>query len=936
MAINIGPKISVEGEREYRSQMAQIIQMQKTLTSELKATAAGFDKNASAQDKAKASIGVLTKQVENQKRAVALITDQWEKAKNALGENDVNTLKYRDNLNKATAELADMERQLQEAQDAANGLGNTMDTASDAVEDFGNEADSASDDAFSLNSVMEHFSAGALLDALKAAGQAAIDFAKECIESAADVEATNAQFAQTFGDMEKAATDALNKIAKETGISATRMKKSYSAIYAFAKTAGAESEDALDISARAMQVAADSAAYYDRSIEEVTESLQSFLKGNYANDAALGIAATETTRNTKANEMYATSFNKLTEAQKVDVLLAMVEAGNQASGALGQASRESDAWANVTGELSEAWKQFTAVIGGPILSAVTPILQGITGALQDLSGGAKTAAEELADSVEDSVKTIQEAEKSCEQSMRDIDANAFAAERYIDRLAELESQSSMTAGEQQEYAMLLEKIGDLLPGINIDIDEQTGLLKDGAEALAGQVEGWMQTARAEVAYTRYKDVLTATANAQAELYSAEGKLGVLQSDHTVLTDRLAQAKIREKAAEEAYAAAMEGSTSALGFYTEAENEAKNAWDASKVAVQQLENVILANENDQADLTAEINKQNGIIEENAASLQEAEDFLKKYGGTALATADDVDTTSESVAALTEAYNTAKEDARESVDAQIGYFDELAMESDTSAAKIVENWANQKKAFDNYSANLQKAVDMGLDEALVQQLSDGSEQSMIILDAFVNDTEMSVDEINAAFADNTDARDNMTSTMAEVSVALNEELAGMVADAKASGGYIGDGIAEGIRGKIGLVQSAMESLANGSVIRFNETLSINSPSRVMKRQAKWIPKGAALGVTDAAEEFERSMQQLADAGRQAFAEDIDSNLYIQPTVGREVVTSETHNSATYGDLQLIINQQPGEDAEALACRVMDIMQTEVMRKGASLNG
>ena len=434
MAINIGPKISVEGEREYRTQMAQIIQMQKTLTSELKATAAGFDKNASAQDKAKASIGVLTKQVENQKRAVAMITDQWEKAKNALGENDVNTLKYKDNLNKATAELADMERQLREAQDAANGLGDTMDTAGDAVEDFGKEADSASDDAFSLNSVMEHFSAGALLDALKAAGQAAIDFAKECIESAAEVEATNAQFAQTFGDMEKAATDALNKIAKETGISATRMKKSYSAIFAFAKTAGAESEDALDISARAMQVAADSAAYYDRSIEEVTESLQSFLKGNYANDAALGIAATETTRNTKANEMYATSFNKLTEAQKVDVLLAMVEAGNQASGALGQAARESDAWANVTGELSEAWKQFTAVIGGPILSAVTPILQGITGALQELSGGAKTAAEELADSVEESVKKIQDAEKSCEQSMRDIDANAFAAERYIDRL----------------------------------------------------------------------------------------------------------------------------------------------------------------------------------------------------------------------------------------------------------------------------------------------------------------------------------------------------------------------------------------------------------------------------------------------------------------------------------------------------------------------
>lgn len=66
-----------------------------------------------------------------------------------------------------------------------------------------------------------------------------------------------------------------------------------------------------------MRAASDSAAYYDRSIENTTETLQSFLKGNYANDAALGIAATEITRNTVANKKYAKSFQELSEAQKV-------------------------------------------------------------------------------------------------------------------------------------------------------------------------------------------------------------------------------------------------------------------------------------------------------------------------------------------------------------------------------------------------------------------------------------------------------------------------------------------------------------------------------------------------------------------------------------------------------------------------------------------
>ena len=156
------------------------------------------------------------------------------------------------------------------------------------------------------------------------------------------------------------------------------MQGSYTKIYAFAKTTGADSEEALGLAQRALHAAADSAAYYDRSIEDATETLQSFLKGNYANDAALGIAATETTRNTAANEKYAKSFQELSEAQKVDVLLSMVEAGNKASGALGQAARESDSWENATGELKEAQRQLQAVLGKPVLKNTIPIIQKFT------------------------------------------------------------------------------------------------------------------------------------------------------------------------------------------------------------------------------------------------------------------------------------------------------------------------------------------------------------------------------------------------------------------------------------------------------------------------------------------------------------------------------------------------------------------------------
>lgn len=56
------------------------------------------------------------------------------------------------------------------------------------------------------------------------------------------------------------------------------MKGSFTQIAAFAKTTGMEQADALDIADRSMKAVADSAAFYDRSIEDVTNSLQFFLE----------------------------------------------------------------------------------------------------------------------------------------------------------------------------------------------------------------------------------------------------------------------------------------------------------------------------------------------------------------------------------------------------------------------------------------------------------------------------------------------------------------------------------------------------------------------------------------------------------------------------------------------------------------------------------
>ena len=120
-------------------------------------------------------------------------------------------------------------------------------------------------------------------------------------------------------------------------------------------------------------------------MEQATETLQSFLKGNYENDAALGLSATETTRNAAAMELFGQKFNNLTEIQKQETLLKMVEDSQALSGALGQASREADGWENVLGNLKESWRQLKAAFGDPILDVVTPMIQNMTASVQNFT-----------------------------------------------------------------------------------------------------------------------------------------------------------------------------------------------------------------------------------------------------------------------------------------------------------------------------------------------------------------------------------------------------------------------------------------------------------------------------------------------------------------------------------------------------------------------
>lgn len=362
MAADIGPKIGIDGEKEFRDALNSMGQQLKTLGTEMKAVTSAFDVDNNSQKKLASQSDILSRQLEVQQQRITEIQKALDYARANYAENSNEVQRWQQALNNATAD---------------------MNKTKAAIKDLGDESGKSGEKVSTFGEVLKaNLLSTAIVDGVKAIAEAVKNMAGEFIESAADVKAETAAFEQTFGDFAGAATAAIGRVADSSGILQTRLNNLGSKIYAFARSSGGDVEQSMSLMERALQAAADSAAYYDTSVEQATESLQSFLKGNYSNDAALGLSATEATRNAAAMKLFGAAFNNLSEIQKQETLLQMVLDAQELSGAMGQAARESDGWENVMGNLSETWRQFQANVGAPVLENLVPIIQNITTALQ--------------------------------------------------------------------------------------------------------------------------------------------------------------------------------------------------------------------------------------------------------------------------------------------------------------------------------------------------------------------------------------------------------------------------------------------------------------------------------------------------------------------------------------------------------------------------
>lgn len=169
MAVNIGPKIGIDGEAEFRKELNNIVQQSKTLESEMKKVTSAFDANDNSQEKLSAQSEILTKQLELQQKRVEMLEKGVKAATDQFGDADSRTQKWK--------------QALYEAQTQMNNAKKSADNLEDGVDDAGQAMQDAKDDAFSFGDALKaNLTAGAIIDGVKSIADTIGELSEETAE----------------------------------------------------------------------------------------------------------------------------------------------------------------------------------------------------------------------------------------------------------------------------------------------------------------------------------------------------------------------------------------------------------------------------------------------------------------------------------------------------------------------------------------------------------------------------------------------------------------------------------------------------------------------------------------------------------------------------------------------------------------------------------
>lgn len=215
MPVNIGPKIGIDGEKEFRQNLNSISQQLKTLGTEMKAVTSAFDANDKSQENLANQSQVLTEQLSLQEKRIAEIQKALDHARSNYAENSNQVQRWQQAMNNAVAELNKTRSQLSKVQSEMDGTEDSTKDLTEALNDVGGASEKASGGLSSMTVAMGNLISSGI--------QAAASAVADLVSSLWNLDESTEEYRRAQGR--------LNTAFEAAGYGADTAQQAYKAFY---------------------------------------------------------------------------------------------------------------------------------------------------------------------------------------------------------------------------------------------------------------------------------------------------------------------------------------------------------------------------------------------------------------------------------------------------------------------------------------------------------------------------------------------------------------------------------------------------------------------------------------------------------------------------------------------------------------------------------
>lgn len=200
---------------------------------------------------------------------------------------------------------------------------------------------------------------------------------------------------------------------------------------------------------------------------------------------------------------------------------------------------------------------------------------------------------ELTDSMRDNAKAR-------EDIMRDTEDETRLARELADSIFSLNEQESLSAQQKAELASKVQMLNDLIPDLNLTLDEETGHLKNQKDEVYQSIDAWEKLARTKAAQDAQIEIYKDRINAERELFESGERLAKLEEKRAELIGDLTEYQIRLAASAGTYSARYSDLYNARQVEKEIEaekaamGELQSAYDEAGKQLEWYQNIITEN------------------------------------------------------------------------------------------------------------------------------------------------------------------------------------------------------------------------------------------------------------------------------------------------------------------------------------------------------